>query len=574
MKRSLALLLPLALVACQDASGPVTPSGSDAGTLLTLQTQATEDVVPGEVIVKLRNNAELPEIEKLYELKLQRKGYAERFAVMMTARGGEHSMANRLAADPRVEFAEPNYLRQPHGAGAVDPRLWAFYNPGGLTIKFQNDSQGRDGQTVTSLISVNDADQDSDYAGNTGFAAGGGAVTIGSIDTGVDMNHPELAGRMIAGKDWVDNDNDPTDPATAGHGTHTTGTMAGLNVGVAGAAGAASNVKVFVQRVCGTNGCPTTAIIDAIYAAANFNTTYPNEPQMVAMNLSLGGLFISQAEKDAISYAVNTKGVLVIASAGNDNWGRVSCPACDANAISVAATSWMDQRSYYSNWGSGLDITAPGGEMYSNTTEEAGILSAVPTNYTAGPTVGGPIAGAKYAYDQGTSMSAPQVTGVAAIVASKTGLRGSALRSRIEGTTDDLGTKGYDNTFGWGRVNAYRAVTQTTLNEGGSPPPPPAVPAAPSSLTATAASNSQINLAWTDNSSNEDGFKIERCTGSSCTNFTQIATVGANVKTYSSTGLAASTTYRFRVRAYNAGGDSGYSNNANATTSSCKGKKC
>ncbi|MGI9180425.1 MAG: fibronectin type III domain-containing protein, partial [Longimicrobiaceae bacterium] len=93
-------------------------------------------------------------------------------------------------------------------------------------------------------------------------------------------------------------------------------------------------------------------------------------------------------------------------------------------------------------------------------------------------------------------------------------------------------------------------------------------------LTATAASNSQINLAWTDNSSNEDGFKIERCTGTSCTNFAQIATVGANVKTYSSTGLSANTTYRYQVRAYNSVGNSVYSNIATATTSSCKGKKC
>jgi len=90
-------------------------------------------------------------------------------------------------------------------------------------------------------------------------------------------------------------------------------------------------------------------------------------------------------------------------------------------------------------------------------------------------------------------------------------------------------------------------------------------PAAPSALSATAASTSQINLAWTDNASNETGFKIERKTGSGGT-WAQIATVGANVKTYSNTGLAASTQYFYRVRANNAGGDSAYSNETNATT--------
>jgi hypothetical protein len=94
----------------------------------------------------------------------------------------------------------------------------------------------------------------------------------------------------------------------------------------------------------------------------------------------------------------------------------------------------------------------------------------------------------------------------------------------------------------------------------------PTAPAAPSGLTATAASSSQINLAWVDNSSNEDGFKIERCQGVGCSSFTQIATVGVGVTTYPNTGLATATSYSYRVRAYNAAGDSAYSNTASATT--------
>src|SRR6185369_8688950 len=92
-------------------------------------------------------------------------------------------------------------------------------------------------------------------------------------------------------------------------------------------------------------------------------------------------------------------------------------------------------------------------------------------------------------------------------------------------------------------------------------------PAAPSGLTATAVSSSQINLAWTDNANNETGFKIERKTGAGGT-YAQIATVGANVTTYNNSGLAASTTYYYRVRATNSIGDSAFSNEANATTQS------
>ena len=91
-------------------------------------------------------------------------------------------------------------------------------------------------------------------------------------------------------------------------------------------------------------------------------------------------------------------------------------------------------------------------------------------------------------------------------------------------------------------------------------------PAAPSTLTATAASSTQINLSWTDNSNNEDGFRIERCQDAGCTSFVEIATVAANVESYSNTGLTAATTYQYRVRAYNSGGNSAYSNTATATT--------
>jgi hypothetical protein len=100
-----------------------------------------------------------------------------------------------------------------------------------------------------------------------------------------------------------------------------------------------------------------------------------------------------------------------------------------------------------------------------------------------------------------------------------------------------------------------------TVTSGGTPP------AAPSGLTATAVSSSQINLAWTDNANNETGFKIERKTGAGGT-YSQIATTGANATTYNNTGLAASTTYFYRVRANNASGDSAYSNEASATTQS------
>ena len=99
-------------------------------------------------------------------------------------------------------------------------------------------------------------------------------------------------------------------------------------------------------------------------------------------------------------------------------------------------------------------------------------------------------------------------------------------------------------------------------------PTPTPTPAAPSGLSATAVSGSQINLSWTDNANNEDGFHIERCTGSGCTNFSQIAQATPNTTTFNNSGLTSSTTYRYRVRAYKGAANSGYSNVADATTNS------
>jgi carboxypeptidase T len=118
------------------------------------------------------------------------------------------------------------------------------------------------------------------------------------------------------------------------------------------------------------------------------------------------------------------------------------------------------------------------------------------------------------------------------------------------------------------RVRAYNASGNSDYSNTASAETPaiPVPPAAPTNLTARAVSKSQINLSWTDNATNESGYYIERCTGSKCTNFTRIATVGANATSYSNTGLTAGTTYRYRVAAYNDYGLSAYSNIVKVTT--------
>ena len=162
--------------------------------------------------------------------------------------------------------------------------------------------------------------------------------------------------------------------------------------------------------------------------------------------------------------------------------------------------------------------------------------------------------GTEYQYMNGTSMAAPHVAGLAGLIwGNNAGLTMTEVKDIILNSVDSKDSLTNKTTTG-GRINAFNALP----------------PYAPGGLAAAAASSSKINLSWTDNSANESGFKIERKTGSGGT-YAQIATVGADVTSYSSTGLTASTTYYYRVRAYNSGGNSSYSSEANATTSAASG---
>jgi hypothetical protein len=465
-----------AAAACSDA--PTDPRAVAASPTAPSAQAGRDEVVPGEVLVKFRSGVSrvmVGEVTKSHGLVHAFQGMGGAYEAVKTARGNEYAAAAALADDPNVEWAEPNYIRHPM---AVSPRMWAFANPGGMNMKFNElDTSGRYGQSLPSTYAaVADADVDANFT-VTCLVASCPDVVIGNIDTGVDYNNPELAGRVILGKDWVSNDNDPMDTSNEGHGTHTAGTSAGVGTSAVGVTGISSHVKFYAQRVCGPSGCPVSAIINALNAAASYRDA--NGKPMVAVNVSLGGGTESTGEKNAIA-ALTANGTLVIASAGNDGRSKVNCPACDVNAVSVAATTWRDARASYSTYGSGLDLSAPGGECYSNTTEDGCIFSSIMTGYTGGHVYSAsatadpiyningnlPLANGYYAYMEGTSMAAPNVTSAAAVVAWATGLRGSALRTRLQSTADHIGggSTWPNNNFGNGRINVYRAVNNSATS--------------------------------------------------------------------------------------------------------------
>src|SRR5215207_3081783 len=118
------------LAACSDA--PVQAPDSEATPTLAVVQSGPEQVMPGEVIVKVRAGTDAAALGRAHGLAFGYAGYKGAFAVLRGAAGSERALAARLAGDARVEYAEPNYLRQP----TVDSRLWAFYNAGGLNMKY------------------------------------------------------------------------------------------------------------------------------------------------------------------------------------------------------------------------------------------------------------------------------------------------------------------------------------------------------------------------------------------------------------------------------------------------------
>lgn len=271
---------------------------------------------------------------------------------------------------------------------------------------------------------------------------GSTSVILAIIDTGIEYTHDDLSARYLAlGYDWVNNDNDPMDDN--GHGTHCAGTAAAImdnGIGVVGVA----QVSLMAEKVLSAGGTGAwddlaQAITHAADAGAN------------VISMSLGGYGYSSLVDDACQYAWN-QGCILVGAAGNDNVSLLHYPAAFDTVIAVSATDRYDGKASYSNYGNWIELAAPGGD---GADYYDWILSTYLDNW--------------YAWAYGTSMAAPHVSGLAALVWSyEQSLTNLELREHLHDTSDDLGALGKDQYFGYGRINAYRA-----LNELGPPDHPP-----------------------------------------------------------------------------------------------------
>ena len=352
-----------------------------------------------------------------------------------------------LRKRPDIAYAEPNYIR--HATAIPNdnryPEQWNY-----------------------PLVNLPQA-----WDINTG---NGSIVAV--IDTGVLLAHPDLQGQLLPGYDFIsdpdnaldgdgidDDPNDVGDDAVGGssfHGTHVAGIVAATSNNTIGVAGIAWNSKIMPLRVLGKDGGTDYDIQQAVLFAAGLPNDSPTVPAQRAdvINLSLGGSGYSQASQDVLNQA-RAAGVIIIAAAGNDNSIVPFYPAAYAGVVSVSAVDRNKNRAPYSNYGSTVDVTAPGGNMDLQNSD--GVLSTH-ANDTSGSIVMG------YSFQQGTSMASPHVAGVAALMKS---FSPTLTPEQFDGLlvngqlTDDIGTTGRDDFYGYGLVNAYKAViavSDITLN--------------------------------------------------------------------------------------------------------------
>jgi thermitase len=252
---------------------------------------------------------------------------------------------------------------------------------------------------------------------------GSSSVKVAIVDTGVEYTHPDLAGKVIKGGDYVDNDKDPMDEN--GHGTHCAGIAAAVTNNGKGIAGMAPKVSIYAVRVLDANGSGTLdAVAKGIKDAADHGAK--------VISLSLGAPQGAQTLKDAINYAYS-KGAVVVAAAGNESLPFPSYPAYYSKAIAVAATDRNDKRASFSNFGGWVDVAAPGVDIYST------------------------FLGGGYKSLSGTSMATPMVAGLAGLLASQ-GKSNAEIRTAIEESADEISGTGLYWTHG--RINAVHAVKQ------------------------------------------------------------------------------------------------------------------
>ncbi|WP_225228949.1 S8 family peptidase [Bacillus sp. PS06] len=258
-----------------------------------------------------------------------------------------------------------------------------------------------------------------------GISRGAEDIRIAVLDTGVDLDHPDLVGRLTKGYNIVADTNKPEDDN--GHGTHVAGIIASVTNNEEGVAGITWFNPIMPVKVMGNEGYGSSFDI-----ANGIKWATDNGADII--NMSLGNYRDSDLLHDAIKYAYDHD-VIVIAASGNDNSNHPSYPAAYPEVLSVSAVDYQGNKASFSNYGDYVDITAPGVH--------------IPSTYLE----------SQYAALSGTSMATPHVAALAGLIKSvQPELKNIEVMDIIKSTSIDLGPKGHDQYFGEGLINVSAAL--------------------------------------------------------------------------------------------------------------------
>jgi len=546
---AVAALLTATLAATASASAAPAPPGPIAAD----DARATD-----QLIVKFRADA-APDTAAIARVAgeqvdvRQRSRNGAHTAKLRTRRSGADvaALAREVSALPGVEYAEPDTILHP-AAVPNDPRFVEQWDLSAPTAPAAG----------STLVGAN-------LLPAWDVTTGASDVVVAVIDTGITA-HADLAGQVLPGYDMITDaqiandgsarDADPSDPGdwitstesasgffagcgasnSSWHGTHVAGTIAAVSNNSLGVAGIAPGSKILPIRALGKCGGYTSDIVDGMRWAAGLSVTgAPTNPNPAAvLNLSLGGSGACSTTQQAAINDITAVGSTVVVAAGNSNVDAANAqPANCAGVVTVAATGSTGSRAYYSNYGSLVELAAPGGD----------------TKLTPGPILSTLNAGTTspgtdtYVGYQGTSMATPHVAGVAALVKSvNPSLAPAALLSVLQNTSAAFPAGSTCSTANCGRgmLDASAAVSS-------------AASAGPRSLGAFAttapargatAISASTTLQWTA-STGATGYEYCLVAGIStpCTTWTSVG--GATSATVA--GLSGSTLYSWQVRATN-----------------------
>lgn len=374
--------------------------------------------VPGQILVKTRAGATETQLQSSLRRHAgvqQRVLMRQAIRVIKLAEADAEALLETLRRDPTIEFAERDYLAEaallPNDPSAQNGSQWHL-------AKIQSPAAWN--------------------------STTGSNIIVAVLDSGVNFQHPDLAANLLPGYDFVWDDTDPTDDF--GHGTAVAGAAAAIGNNGIGGAGVAYGAKILPVKVMDAMGY-------AAYSAIADGIRYAVDHGARIINLSIAGSAASSTLQSAVDYAWSNN-VVVVAAAGNNANTTPQYPAACAHVLAVSATTAGDTRAAFSSYGSHLALAAPGENILTT------------SRSLANP----------YTTSSGTSLASPIVAASAALVASANrGLAADQIAALLEQTADDLGPTGFDTSFGYGRLNAARAVAAALSFTS----PPPAIIAQP-----------------------------------------------------------------------------------------------